>query len=340
MSLSKSRDEVRTGLVEFAWSQWAQLGLSAHTTRSDRWAMDPEALVLFTAGVAHRDPRLFDELLDWLSLNGRLLSLQRLRNLVPRFPIDRRLADALVAWVAEAAPALRWPTPKSPPAVAAEGEALFSPEVVSFVGERDPVFARYGYARPLAARSGKSVEPDLRLPINLALRLRLLFGAGTRSEVLRVLLTHADGSLDAARIAEEAGFAKRNVNEALTALAASGAAKARWARNGRLFLVHRDKWANVLEIGPSASYLPTFVSWVHLLPSLVEVLVWLEGAADSADSDYMPSTRARDLVDRITPDLEALGLEAPHHSAHQGAAFLTAFENLSASLLSMIADEA
>jgi hypothetical protein len=68
----------------------------------------PEALVVLAAEVARRDPRLFDEMFDWLSRKGRLLSVQRLRNLVGRFPVEARPVEAVVAWVGEPAPAVQW----------------------------------------------------------------------------------------------------------------------------------------------------------------------------------------------------------------------------------------
>lgn len=338
MLISELRDRVRKELLEFAWSQWAQLGLSAHPTRSDRWAIDPEALNLFTVEVARRDPRLFDELLDWMSLNGRLLSLQRLRNLVSRFRLDRKLVDAVVAWVGESAPSLRWPkagqrgSQRKP-----RGEPLFSEDAVSFVGEPDQVFARYGYWRPPAHRSGKSSEPDVQAEINLAFRLRLLLGPGTRSEVMRILLTFTDGSLDAARIADEAGFAKRNVNEALTALVESGAVKARWSGNERVFLASRERWATLLEIGPSRVRMPTFLSWVHLLPPLLEILLWLEREAEAGHSEYLVSSHGRDLVERTAPDLETVGVVVPRSRSLRSTAYLPAFEELVQSLLAITA---
>lgn len=57
------------------------MGVFATARRADRWAADPEALLLFTLEVARADARLFDEVLDWLALNERLVSVQRLRNL-------------------------------------------------------------------------------------------------------------------------------------------------------------------------------------------------------------------------------------------------------------------
>jgi hypothetical protein len=337
MSISALRDRVRKELLEFSWGQWAQLGLSAHTTRSDRWVVDPETLVLFTAEVARRDPRLFDEVLDWMSLNGRLLSLQRLRNLTGRFPIDRKLVDAVVAWVGESTPSLHWSKAgQHGNSRRAKGVPLFSPDVVSFVGEADPVFSRHGYVRPRVRRSRKSNEPDVRAPVNLAFQLRLILGPGSRSEIMRILLTAADGPLDAARIADEAGFAKRNVNETLTALVGSGVVKARWSGNERVFLAFRDRWSTLLDLGPSADNMPSFVSWIHLLPILMEVLAWLEREAETADSEYLISSRARDLVERISLDLEMVGVAVPPSRSYPGAAYLSAFEEPVESLLAFI----
>ena len=81
MQISDLRRTARDRLVDFAWDEWAQMGVSASARRVDRSAQDPEALLLFTFEVAREDPRLFGEVLDWLALNERLVSVQRLRNL-------------------------------------------------------------------------------------------------------------------------------------------------------------------------------------------------------------------------------------------------------------------
>lgn len=74
--------------------------------------------------------------------------------------------------------------------------------------------------------------------MNFSFRLRHLFGPGGRSETIRVLLTCPDGRLDTARIADEAGFAKRNISDVLTSLTASGVIKATWAGNERRFTAY------------------------------------------------------------------------------------------------------
>lgn len=63
-----------------------------------------------------------------------------------------------------------------------KGEGLFH-------GQRDVWFAARGFSRPCADPSLKSQAPDVSAPINMAFWLRLLLGIGTRSEVVRYLLT-------------------------------------------------------------------------------------------------------------------------------------------------------
>src|SRR5215469_15025819 len=102
--ISEIRDKVGQGLLDFAWRQWAQIGVSATVKGVDRWAVDPEALILFTIGIARRDPQLFDEMLDWMAFNHELLSAQRLRNLARRFPLPPGLVAAVTAWTRQTAP--------------------------------------------------------------------------------------------------------------------------------------------------------------------------------------------------------------------------------------------
>src|SRR4051794_15566652 len=69
-------------IVSWLWRSWNSLGVAGHggTARADR-VIDPESLILASTQWARYDARLFDEMLDWLSLYGSLINLQRLRNL-------------------------------------------------------------------------------------------------------------------------------------------------------------------------------------------------------------------------------------------------------------------
>jgi hypothetical protein len=333
MPTSEIRDTVSQGLLDFAWRQWAQIGVSATVEGTDRWTVDPEALILFTIGIARRDPRLFDEMLDWMAFNHELLSMQRLRNLASRFPLPSGLVAGVVAWTRQGAPTNLLVSDQAVPAQ--DTETVFSPEVLAFAPHPDPVFAQYGFIRPPAVRTGKSREPNPALPVNLSFRLRHLFGPGGRSETMRVLLTYPDGPLDAARIADEAGFAKRNISDVLTSLTASGVIKAAWAGNERHFTAYRERWALLLGLAGPAD-LPSFVSWVHLLPAALEIIMWLDEKADTAESDYLIASQARSLINRLTRDLEAADIDMQHRQPAHGAAYLPVFAGINDALLARL----
>ena len=337
MQISDLRTTVNQGLLDFAWRQWSQIGVSASVTGDDRWAADPEALLLFTLGIARRDPRLFDEVLDWVALNQKLLSLQRLRNLTARFPVDADLVTAVITWIREPVPigvlASQEPAGEARPKAGEKaGQPVFSPDVLGFVARADSVFAEHGFIRPVVVRSGKSREPDPGRPVNFAFRLRHLFGPGSRSEVMRVLLTYRDGPLDAARIADEAAFAKRNVSEALAAVTASGAISATWSGNERHFRARREPWATLLGLDDT----PAFVSWVHLLPAALEISTWLDEKAEAVESEYLLASQARSLIDKVGRDLQTAGVDIPRRSTSDGPAYLPAFEAASYTLLAAL----
>lgn len=333
MRISQIRDNVSQGLLDFAWRQWAQIGVSATIEGADRWAVDPEALILFTIGIGRRDPRMFDEMLDWMAFNHELLSTQRLRNLAARFPLPSALVAAVTAWTRKTVPANWLVSDQADPIQ--DGEPVFSPDVLAFVPQPDPTFAEHGFIRPLAARTGKSHEPNPALPVNLSFRLRHLFGPGGRSEAMRVLLTCPDGPLDAARIADEAAFAKRNISDVLTSLAASGVIKSTWAGNERHFTAYRERWALLLDRGEPAD-MPSFVSWVHLLPAALEIIMWLDEMADTEESEYLIASQARTLMNGLARDLAAADIDIQFRQPARGADYLPVFAETSNAILARL----
>jgi hypothetical protein len=330
MQISEIRDKVSQGLLDFAWRQWAQIGVSATVEGADRWAVDPEALILFTIGIARRDPRLFDEMLDWMAFNHELLSTQRLRNLTGRFPLPSGLVAAVTAWTRQTSP-----VNSDHAGHFLDREPVFRSDVSAFVSQPDPVFAEHGFIRPPAARTGKSHEPNPALPVNLSFRLRHLFGPGGRSETMRVLLTYTDGPLDAARIADEAGFAKRNISDVLASLTASGVIKATWAGNERHFISYHQRWEALLDLARPLD-MPSFVSWVHLLPAALEILTWLDEKAGTAESEYLIASQARRLMARLTRDLEAADVNIQYPQPAHGVAYLSVFAQASNALLARL----
>jgi hypothetical protein len=317
MPISTLRDEVQTTLVEFAWSQWAQMGVFASPDRRDTWAQDPEALLVFTLHVARREPRVFDEVLDWLRLNGRLLSGRRLASLCPHGDADRQVVEA----------ALDWARANGSPIQIADRRLMTTSEELLFASVRvakpDEVFRSHGYLKPATEPSFSSREPDLRAPINLAFRLRQHFGlASSRAEIVRFLLTSGVPDANALAIADAAGYAKRNVTETLAALVAAGDVERYMRGNEGRYSLDRARWTDFL--GVTADELPTYRDWPRLLLALRELDRWLDDPRLADLSDYMRASEARALTERLEPTLTAAGVLVSRDGA--GADYWSTFE--------------
>lgn len=304
MSASTLRDGVTGRLTAFAWDEWAQLGVFAQTNRRDQTAADPEALLLFTFEVGRSDPRLFDEALDWLLTNERLVSVQRLRNLC-RDDDDRDLVEGALLWVARQRPRSRAAPPRVRERRATEPRPLFY-DVARQVREPDEAFLAVDLLKPATEPSKKSRAPDPDDPINFAFRLRHFLGLGSRPEVIRYLLTAPVTDASALAIADAAAYAKRNVNETLTSLVASRIVTAYEHGNERRYYLDRALWGQFLRFQQNSW--PTYRDWPRLLGAIRQLSRWLQDPALDDFTPYMLASNARTLMEQVEPELALAGV--------------------------------
>jgi hypothetical protein len=330
MQISDLRNEVRARLLAFAWDQWTQMGVSGTPRRTDRWAADPEALLLLTLEVARADARLFDEVLDWLAVNERLLSVQRLRNLC-RDDTDRALAGAALAWVAQSREPRRSP-PRRPVSESSRAAQLFR-DMKADARRADKTFRAYGWLKPPTERSGKSQPPNLLAPINIAVRIRQILGIGARAEVARFLLTVHSRSVTAQVVSASAAYSKRNVHEALTALHSAGVIDAVTVGNEQRYGIDRERWATLL--GLTEDGLPSERDWPQLFHALRVVVRWLEDEQNEKLSGYMLASEARTVADEIVPELRYAGVRMPL-DARPGAEYWQDFVELAGAALAAL----
>lgn len=300
MEISSLRSELSEQLLSFAWSQWAQMGVLAASPWSDDWAVDPEALLLFSFQVAREDARLFDEVLDWLLVNERLVSLQRLRNLAVDEE-DRALAEAAIAWLAQRR--RKGGPGNAPPASEVEAVPLLLNSRLPVL-QPDPAFLEQGFLKSWTEPARRSTPPDLTAPVNFALRLRSLLGVGARAEVVRVLLTSEAPAMSLQAIAASSGFTKRNVQEAAGALRAAGVVSSWNLGNEQRFEIPDERWLHLLGI----ELAPAHRDWPQLLRALRLLLRWLRDPANEELSDYMRASEARTVVEEALEDLRFAGI--------------------------------
>jgi hypothetical protein len=311
MTAAELRDEVVAALLALAWDQWSQLGVSAAApVRREERAADPEALLLFTLEVGRNDPRLFDEVLDWLALNERLVSVHRLRNLSVD-PTDRALVEAALGWSATSRRRQR--PGLEPSALPARLDPLF-PRIPAPTENLDEVFAQHGFARTRFKASGKSGAPRLHDPISFAFRLRRLLGVGVRAEVIRTLLTIRAARLSGKVITASAAFAQRNVREGLAQLMEAGAVEVVEISDDRLYSVCQTDWASLLGM-PAASDLPFHYDWIPTYRALTRIVRWLQQPGLDDLSSYLRASQARTLLDTIAADLNYAGIPVAVYAA-------------------------
>jgi hypothetical protein len=317
MSVASLRAEAARKARDFAWDQWAELGVSgARPTGVERRAVDPEALLLFTFEAARDDPRLFDEVLDWLVLNEQLVSVQRLRNLCVDDD-DALLVDASLNWVSQWRPRQRLAGRRHKAGEDRPARPLF-PDLSAPHGEVDQAFAAFGFVRPPFERSGKSQRPDLHEPAAFAFRLRRLLGMGVRAELVRVLLTVEAPRVSAGVLYASAGFTRQNVRESLQQLADADVLSGTRLRSDQLYALRRADWAQLL--GTREGDLPLHAEWIQTLGSLRLILRWLRRSDVEELSEYMRASEARQLIAELDQDLRFAGI-TPGGSTSRGASY-------------------
>lgn len=94
------RKDLIENIEAIMWRQWAALGayVTGEATRGS--LVDPEALVVATFALGRFNARLFDEAMDWVYINHRLLKPWRIKNIAREFQESaRRTLGAVVEYL-------------------------------------------------------------------------------------------------------------------------------------------------------------------------------------------------------------------------------------------------
>ncbi len=257
--------------LALASSAWTELGVSGWTTTHGDWAIDPEPLMLFTAWLGDRDPRLRDEATDWCVRNWRYVSRTRLKNLLRVQPADVQEAWGEFAATIEQHAGVNWPGATTP--------------------------RRYTVI-------GRSTMPPLERPALIWIRLRAMFGVGARAEILRCFLAaDGNGGMSVARLAIAAGFTKRNVADECDTLERSGVLSVRSSGNRFSYSLARRA-----ELEAFVGELPAIrPNWSAML-TVARELVTLEDAAKNLSLRTLP-VRVRKTLRLIDDDLAELDID-------------------------------
>jgi len=199
MQATEYKERLHEALRDFLWDQWVALGQAGHASgRPVPFMVDPEALLLGTLRFAMDEGRFRSEVPDWLSKNGGLVSVQRIKNLDLATRIAPPQGLRALSEFMQKAGHRNWKT----------------------VATRVSAGAAEADGFPETGGRGLSMPPDLARPEAFLLRLRMVFGMSARAEVVTWLLTHSGGH--AAGIARETGWFSKSVQAILNDLEQAG----------------------------------------------------------------------------------------------------------------------
>jgi len=306
---SLRRDRFRELALDFLWRQWSALGVAGHARAVGHSILDPEALLLATTRLG-LEPRLFDEVLDWLNVNGALINLQRLQNLAPRIG-ERSVINAVAAHLAKRTVHSKWKTLLRTATPASNLRPLF-PEVPAR-GQPDELFARHGWLRgPLTLRR-LSQPPDPHRASNLLIKLRGLFGMQARAEVMAYLLACESGH--PREMATRLGYFPRTLQTTLNDMAGSGHVLARREGHEKRFWIRRDEWRFLMTWSPSGSQgtaeFPRWVDWAAFFAAIESLWRFLDRPDLDEAGPAVQAIELRACLDAMDPAFLRENIDVP-----------------------------
>ena len=326
ISLTEFKSTVLNDLLDFLWRQWSALGVAGQGASEDHRVIDPEPLLLLSLTVCRYDARLFDEILDWLTVNGAFVNVQRLKNLEKQYDFQCKAQLSAVSELLgkKSSYALKWknlatsPTPKT-------SEPLFymkDGKPLPLAHEYAPEFKVHGLLRgPLKLRGYSQPFPTKGMP-SLLLRLRALLGVNARCELL-CLLGSAE-EIHPSGIARQTGYFPRTIQNALVDMARSGVVEMRSSNREKKYWLHPGTLDNLLR--PEG--LPTtWINWSPLFRALE--MLWL-GLIDPKRQDLEPlllASEFRQLTIKMRPMLGEAGwaMHLRNESAYKGKEYAKVF---------------
>ncbi len=298
-SLKNYREELSDILLRLLWRQWCTFGVSGNTEPSKGPIVDPEALLLLTCSVGRSDPRLFDEMMDWLSLNWELVNISRINFMLKKRQWQGGEAlGALSNWMTKnMGGKTKW--------ASLTGKAEPRNDMVSFFidlngaemakfGNPEPSFAEYGFFRGEVKlrKHTQDFRPDN--PSNLLPALRSFFGTNVRAEIVAYLLTHPNGG-HPSLVAREIGYYQKTAHQALVAMGRSGLLECRDTGREKIFRLNRDLSDTFLS-GIKGE--PTWIQWPPICFLLERV--WYK----MLDKDFLalsPQVQSIELREALSP---------------------------------------
>lgn len=273
----------RESILQILWQQWASLGVAGHLEKKVNAIIDPEALLLCSLSLCRYDPRLFDEIIDWLAINGEYINVQRLSALRQKysFKLDLQIASVAKYLSQNKEYTLKW-RKLSDTNSSQNPEPLFytlQGKPIPVSKDPDELFLKKGLLRNKIHLRKYSSPFPIESQTSLLLRLRAFIGISARAELLCIMASGAE--IHPAEAARLTGYNRKTLQNALNDMARSGIVQ--W-REGE-----REKYYR-LNSGILNGLLSTNVIWIHWAPLYKALeIIWFACDEDEKDTLLLSS---------------------------------------------------
>jgi hypothetical protein len=303
------RESFQEKTIAFLWKEWTSLGIFGHESSHSKIVIDPESLLIFSLHVCRYEPRLFDEIIDWLKINGQFINVQRLHVIMKAYKFQSGpQLSAIAELLSENAnlkpkwkklASLHYQSPTAP---------LFylkSNKPIPLNENYDDIFIHHGLKRlKLILKNKSAVFPPHTHP-TLLLTLRALLGINARCELL--ILLGSQYEIHPTKAAKLLSYHQKTIQNALLEMRQSGVVICRPKGRLKLYSLKPNIMENLLcpqRIAPT---------WRHWSPFFkIMELIWdmTHSFLPKTNNPLLIASEFKKLSNLISPYIESLN--APH----------------------------
>lgn len=313
--LKKFRADLSCIVLDFLWSAWSQVGVMGGGASSRPIIVDPEPMLLLTLECARQDARVFDEILDWLVINGRWINVGRLTTLLEE---DQTCAPSIIGAVAEFM-SQRDKTPKwknlariCRPNSPVKHQPLFRQGGISELNwPRGEIFWDYGWRRAAVRLRGQSQPFPPSSTASLIFKCRAFFGMTIRADAFAYLMTR--GPATASRMARELGYSQRRVQETMIEMELAGQFQTRMDANRKEYSIEPAKGWQLLY--PAKAEPARCFRWRAYARGMA--IVWKAAFAmrEEGLTDYIFESELAKAIEEARQSFSAAGFHLPDRPA-------------------------
>jgi hypothetical protein len=300
-------------MLDILWSQWSTLGAFLSAEETTRSVVDPEAALVAACSIGRADPRLFDEVLDWLRVNADLIRPVRLNGMARNMGRDTvRVLAAAVDYASEAAGKVILPSVVERGREVLHGmkkENLFSQDGIysnEFPANRelDPLFLKWGLMRGKVEVRHYSRMPDLNNPANVMVSMRKHYSQTAKADTLTYLMTGKAGN--SYQIARMIDYNQSTVYRALVKMSNGGPVTRHGKGESSPFWVDRQKLATSVGINK----LPVFFNWAQIYGAYNAAIQAMDEiiALSNGTREVLAIEAVVNLAARIIPAIRGAGV--------------------------------